>query len=71
MRAHSPAVLMVLCLLGTGCPSQGPTAPAVPPSETPLHDGIGWVGGGGRTADFTTTASAAVNRPGIAGGLMD
>lgn len=59
MRAHPLAVLIVLCLLGTGCSSEGPTAPAVPPSGSPLHDGIGWVGGGGRTADSTTTASAA------------
>ncbi|HEU0076007.1 MAG TPA: hypothetical protein VFQ76_00045 [Longimicrobiaceae bacterium] len=59
MRAHTLACLLVLCLLGAGCSADVPTAPAVPAAAAPLHDGIGWTGGGGRSADSTNTASAA------------
>lgn len=56
MRAHNFAALVVLCLLSAGCASDVTTVSAVPPSGNPLHDGGGWVGGGGRSDDSTATS---------------
>ncbi|MEW5926029.1 MAG: hypothetical protein AB1941_00945 [Gemmatimonadota bacterium] len=64
LRAFTATFALALALTFSACDSQGATDPAVRPSPTPALDGIGMVGGGGRTADGSEpggTTSAPVD----------
>ena len=70
MRARTLPCLVVLCLLGAGCTSESPTGSAVHPVGAPLLDGIGWVGGGGKSDDSTdpTTSTTSAGIGWVGGG---
>lgn len=50
-RLRAFTATLALTMAFSACDSQGVTDPTVRPSPTPALDGIGMVGGGGRTAD--------------------
>ncbi len=50
-RLRTYTVTLALTLAFSACDSQGATDSTVRPSPTPALDGIGMVGGGGRSAD--------------------